>query len=226
LPAPLPPPPPPLRIKLLVFGPAGCGKSSLVKRLVENRFATRASATIGVDFGVWAPPTASTAAAASATGAAGRSVRLQFFDLGGADAYLEVRVEFYRAEAGMHGALLCFDSSERASFDALGAWLAEARAGGLGAAVPSAVDAPPAAAPLPPLPPLPVLLCACKTEARPRAVPEAEARAWAERSGLAGYFETSASLGIGQVEVFARLESLATERALAAEARELRGAVR
>jgi hypothetical protein len=104
--------------------------------------------------------------------------------------------------------------------------LAEARAGGLGAAVPTAADAPPAAAPLPPLPPLPVLLCACKTEVRPRAVPEAEARAWAERSGLAGYFETSASLGTGQVEVFARLESLAAERALAAEAREMRGAVR
>jgi len=213
-------PPPPLRLKLVVFGPAGCGKTSLIKRLVENRFAARPSATIGVDFGVWAGSNPPPAAAA-----AGRAARLQFFDLGGAEAYLEVRVEFYRPEAAAHGALLCFDAADRASFAALGAWLAEARAGGLGAAPPVAADAPPQGAPLapPPLPPLPVVLCACKTEARPRAVPAEEARAFAEQNGLAAFFETSASLGAGHAEVIAHLAALAAERALAVEAREARG---
>jgi Ras-related protein Rab-2A len=229
-------PPPPLRINLLVLGPPGCGKSALVKRLVEGRFAARPAPTIGVDFGVWAaPPLAAPPAPAAA---AGRAPRLQFFDLGGAEAYLGVRVEFYRAEAGAHGALLCFDAGDRASFEALGAWLAEARAGGLAAAPGAAADAPPQPLQPPPQPqqlqqpqqlhsqPPPVVLCACKTEALPRAVPAEEARAWAEREGLAAFVETSASLGTGHAEAFALLAALASERALAAEARETRGLAR
>jgi hypothetical protein len=246
-----PPAPPPLRPKVLILGPEGCGKSTLVRRLVEGRFVSRVGATVGVDFCVWTAPAGSAAsgaataaaAAAAAAAAVARDVCLQVFDVSGAPAYAPLRSEFFRADTGLHAALLCFDAGDRASFDALGACVAEARAGGLAlgagpAGAPRAAsasgvgaggggggsgagsatgvatasgDATAVAAALAAMAPAAVkaVVCACKTDVRPRAVAGDEARAWAEARGMS-YVEASASLGIGHEEAFQLLAEVSS----------------
>ena len=183
----------PLRVKVLVFGPTGAGKTALVKRLVEARFALRYAPTIGVDFGVW-----------PLEPSGGRERRLHVFDLGGGEHYADVRAEFFRADTGLHAALLCFDAADRASFEALNLCLAEAQAGGLSGLGATAL--------------LPVALCACKSDLR-HAVAADEARAWAEAHG-ATYFEASASIGSGVTEVVAHVVERGTARAEAGASRQ------
>ena len=113
------------RISLLTAGDTGVGKTSLVRRFCEGQFPVRAAPTVGVDFGVHAARTGN-----------GRSVRANFFDLSGAAAYKDTRVEFWR---DVHGALLVYDAGDRASFDALGAWLDEGARYGLDPSAPIVV---------------------------------------------------------------------------------------
>jgi DnaJ family protein C protein 27 len=100
------PPPPPPRLKIVVFGPADAGKTALIKRLCEGKFASRYGPTIGVDYGVRperlprpaggsAGSSSSSSSSSASSPAAPADVRVNFFDLGGQDAYKDVRVEFY-----------------------------------------------------------------------------------------------------------------------------------
>ncbi len=107
---------PPLRLKLLFFGPPNTGKSCIIKRLAQDKFVSRYVPTIGVDYGVLRPdvedavPAAKlvllNSKAANAGGGGGgttttsANARANIFDLGGDEAYTDVRSEFYR---DMHG---------------------------------------------------------------------------------------------------------------------------
>ena len=71
--------------------------------------------TIGVDYGV------------KPVNVRGRDVRVNFFDLGGLDAYTDIRTEFYQDASG---ALVVFALDGRTGFERLDAWLAESRAAG------------------------------------------------------------------------------------------------
>lgn len=156
------------RLNLLIFGPESCGKSALITRIVTNKFPSRKEPTVGIDFCTWKLPTMVTT-----------PVTLQLFDLGGNVAYNEVRSEFYKSDAQIHAALLCFDAADRASFESLDVWYEEARSGGEIAEI---------------------ALCACKTDQQPRTVTSEEGKAWADNRSLT-YFETSASIGIGHNEI-------------------------
>jgi DnaJ family protein C protein 27 len=145
----LPPPSSPRRIRVLVAGPPRSGKSCTIRRLVEGKFLPKYNPTVGVDFGVHAVD--------NVEGPTPR-VRVQFFDLAGGPEFAPVRDEFYsRGGDGGGGAvaaggaaggiptslLLVFDLTDRASFEALPAYLEEAAAaagasGGSGAAASSA----------------------------------------------------------------------------------------
>ncbi len=104
---------PPPRVRIVVAGDGRVGKSALVRRLVEDRFAPAKHApTVGVDFGAHALDGA----------------HVNLFDLGGAPCYAPVREEFY---ADAHALLLVFSLTHAPSFHALDGWLAEAAAGGL-----------------------------------------------------------------------------------------------
>lgn len=159
------------RLNLLIFGPESCGKSALITRIVTNKFPSRKEPTVGIDFCTWKLPTMVTT-----------PVTLQLFDLGGNVAYNEVRSEFYKSDAQIHAALLCFDAADRASFESLDVWYEEARSGGL------AADS------------IEIALCACKTDQQPRTITSEEGKAWADNRSLT-YFETSASIGIGHNEI-------------------------
>ena len=166
------PPPPPvsgdatIRLKLLTIGAAHSGKSCIVKRYCEGRFVSKYVQTVGVDYGV------------KPVDVDGTMVRVNFWDLSGHAAFLEVRNEFYKDTTAT---LLVYDASDRNSFEELETWLREARTYGMKESTP-------------------VCVCANKID-RPRKVSESEGRKWARDRGY-DYFETSAQSGANVSEVF------------------------
>ena len=58
-------------IKIIVVGDAGAGKTSIIKRYVNNFFSEDHKATVGVDFAV------------KQVNVAGKEVRLQLWDIAG-----------------------------------------------------------------------------------------------------------------------------------------------
>lgn len=96
--------------KILLLGDGAVGKTSLVHRFVEGQFQDRYKATIGVDIFSKSLP----------------DVELQIWDLSGQTHFASVRNKFY---AKADGALLCFDLTNRKSFDNLDSWLTETKNG-------------------------------------------------------------------------------------------------
>ncbi|WIA15664.1 hypothetical protein OEZ85_002290 [Tetradesmus obliquus] len=159
-----------LRIKIISLGDTGTGKSCLIKRYCEEKFISKYIPTIGVDYGV------------KPVQFAEHEVRVNLWDLAGPPAYLEVRNEFYKEG---QGALLVYDATSRASFEALGGWLQEAQQYG---APPNMV----------------VFVAATKVDLPGRKVPEAEGRAWALAHNMP-YYEVSAASGRGVRALFSSL---------------------
>jgi hypothetical protein len=169
---------PPPRLKILLVGDEGCGKTCLIRRFVEGAFAPRCAPTVGVDFGVHPIPLPG----------GGGVVRANLYDLSGAPQYALVRAEFYREADAL--VLVC-DARDAGALAGAGGWLAEAVAGGLRAGVPvllcctRAEGGGPAGA--------------------PRALPAAAGAAWAQAQlgARERFLEASALTGEGVAEVMA-----------------------
>lgn len=144
--------------KVIVIGDSGSGKSSLTVRLSEDVFFADYASTIAIDFRMYF------------MNYLDKKIRLQIWDTAGQERFLAVSTAFYR---GANGVLLCYDITNRQSFDHLGAWLDRVK--------------------MQALPGIPVVLVGCKADEsqRNRAVREDEAGAWARSHGM-GYVETSA----------------------------------
>lgn len=100
-------------LKLIVIGPGAVGKSSLIRRFVENKFSFHYKFTIGVDFmtkNVEYEP--------------GKSAKLTLWDIGGQERFKVLRRSFYE---GTHGALVVFDLSRANTFTKMKEWLSDAR---------------------------------------------------------------------------------------------------
>ena len=190
-----------MRLKFLVLGDAGVGKSALLRRYNADAIAAdgrSGSAQVQSDaFDPSLPPTvgvdfvpAAVVGTRDVDGHGGRPARVQvsFFDASGAAAYAKVRGEFF---SDLHGCLFAFDLTNRLSWDHVDAWWGEvvaartaaAAAGGAAAAVdPSSLHA---------------VVVGCKADLESaRAVPERDVKQWCRGRG-ATYFECSAKTGAG-----------------------------
>ena len=172
-----------MRLKVLSMGDAGVGKSCLIKRYCEERFVSKYISTIGIDYGV--KPTVLN----------GRDLRVNFWDMSGAEAFFEVRNEFYK---DCSGAILVYDVGNRASFESLKSWLDEARKFGAE-------------------PGMPIVVCANKCDKR-RAVPEQEGINFAVANGFA-HMDTSALSGANVLDVFETLFTTVMEEGSKRESR-------
>jgi small GTP-binding protein len=94
-------------LKLLLLGDSGVGKSSLLRRLVEQKYDERLPSTIGVDF------------AEKIVQAGARKIKLQIWDTAGQE---RLRVAAKNYLRGMHGVLLCYDVSSSDSFARVHSW--------------------------------------------------------------------------------------------------------
>jgi len=95
--------------KVIIIGPAAVGKSSLIRRFVENKFTFEYQFTIGVDF-----------LAKTMEYEKGRFAKLSMWDVGGQERFKFLRRSFYE---GTHGALLVFDLSRAVTFQKMKDWL-------------------------------------------------------------------------------------------------------
>jgi Ras-related protein Rab-2A len=96
--------------KVIILGETSVGKSSICNRYVENKFEKNYDMTIGVEF------------ASKILNIKGHSIKLQLWDTAGQEQFKSIVKSYYRNTAG---ALLCFDLTNRKSFEALSSWISE-----------------------------------------------------------------------------------------------------
>lgn len=98
-----------LSFKVIVIGPAAVGKSSLIRRFVDNKFTLTYKFTIGVDFSTkiieYEPE---------------KKAKVTIWDIGGQDRFKTLRRNFYE---GTHGALVVFDLSRAQTFLKMKEWI-------------------------------------------------------------------------------------------------------
>ena len=94
--------------KVIIVGEGGVGKTSLVKRSVDDYFKEDMKMTIGVDLSV------------KKMTCDGQDKYLQIWDLGGQPHFKAVADLYFR---GSHGVMAVFDVTRRASMDRLEDWI-------------------------------------------------------------------------------------------------------
>jgi small GTP-binding protein len=99
--------------KCLVIGPGAVGKSSLIRRFIENKFSASYRFTIGVDI-----------FSKTVEFEEGKFSRLSLWEVGGQERFKVLRRSFYE---GSHGALLVFDLSRANTFPKMKEWFIDLR---------------------------------------------------------------------------------------------------
>ncbi len=97
--------------KIIIIGPAAVGKSSLIRRFVNNKFSLEYKFTIGVDF-----------LSKNIVYKKDKKARLLIWDIGGQDRFKSLRRNFYD---GTNGALVVFDLSRAQTFSKMKEWLSD-----------------------------------------------------------------------------------------------------
>lgn len=117
--------------KLIVIGDSNVGKSNLALRFCDGLFFQDSTPTLGIDFKYTSCETIPEEAISSPTTPASSSyqemaahrlpdtVRLQVWDTAGHDRFAALTAGFYR---NCQGVVLCFDLTNRVSFDHLDRW--------------------------------------------------------------------------------------------------------
>ncbi len=95
--------------KIIIIGPGGVGKSSLIRRFVENEFSSNYKFTIGLEVN-----------SKIVEYKKGLFAKLAIWDIGGQERFKIVRRNFYE---GTHGALVVFDLSRARTFPKMKEWI-------------------------------------------------------------------------------------------------------
>ncbi|KAL6069591.1 Ras-related protein Rab-2-B [Balamuthia mandrillaris] len=96
------------KLKYIVVGPSGVGKSSLLFQFTDQSFDPSHEMTIGVEFG------------AKAFQVGDKAVKVQIWDTAGQESFKSITRSYYH---GASGALLVYDITNRESFNYLQGWL-------------------------------------------------------------------------------------------------------
>lgn len=98
-----------VQVKMLMLGYIAAGKTCLIARFIQNRFHN-ADPTIGAAF------------VSKKIEALGKRVTLNIWDTAGSERYQSMTKMYYR---GARAAILCYDLTERTSFDKIRYWVGE-----------------------------------------------------------------------------------------------------
>lgn len=104
-------------LKIILLGPSGSGKSSLLHYFLHHAPLRLSTQTIGVEF--------ATKILTLGTGRSRRRVKLQLWDTAGTERFRSVSRSYYRGAAG---AILVYDVRNERSFRLAGEFLRDARA--------------------------------------------------------------------------------------------------
>lgn len=100
------------RIKLILLGDVGVGKTSTIMRYCENTYIHDNTSTIGIDFYV------------KSIMIKDIEYRLNIWDAGGQDRFRSIIHSYYR---GSHGAIFVYDTTNRTSFENITQWIEDFR---------------------------------------------------------------------------------------------------
>jgi len=100
------------KFRVVLLGDAGVGKSSLMRRYVDNAFDEEYKQTIGTTF-------ASKDALISDDDGTSRAVRLMLWDMGGQATYRELRRQYMK---GASAAIIVYDVTRPETFMAMNNW--------------------------------------------------------------------------------------------------------
>jgi small GTP-binding protein len=101
--------------KVVMIGPAGCGKTAITNRIIQNTFRGNSTATVGAAF------------FAKLVTVNGVELRLDIWDTGGSEKFRSLAPMYYR-EA--RAAVIVFDLTDAASLVQANAWIDELRENG------------------------------------------------------------------------------------------------
>jgi Ras-related protein Rab-2A len=96
------------KVKVIVIGDSTCGKTSLLRQFVDNRFDPSQDMTIGVDLGF------------KSVTLNNRLVKLQIWDTSGQEVFHNITRVYYR---GAHVILLVYDITNERSYLHIKQWL-------------------------------------------------------------------------------------------------------
>ena len=102
--------------KYIIIGDPSVGKSCILNMFLNNRFSTEYEITVGVEFGAKTIDLANS-----------QKVKLQIWDTAGQESFKSITRSYYRAAAV---AILVYDITSQASFEAISNWLEECKANG------------------------------------------------------------------------------------------------
>ena len=106
-----------VKVKTVLLGDSGVGKTSIAVRLARDVFNDRAQPTVGAAFFTFVVENAED------------SIQFEMWDTAGQERYRSLAPMYYR---GAEGVVLVFAVSDKQSFDAGERWLQDVRASGLG----------------------------------------------------------------------------------------------
>ena len=96
--------------KILLLGDSGVGKSCIILRYIENNFSTNLMNSIGVDFKL------------KNIEIDNKKIKLQIWDTAGQERFRTITTSYYK---GAHAILICFDITDRESFEHIRNWMAD-----------------------------------------------------------------------------------------------------
>ena len=98
------------KLKIVVVGDSGVGKTNLIKRFISNEFSENFKATIGVEF-------------MSKTYKINKHLfKIEIWDTAGQERYKSITAIYYK---GAKGALVVYDTTDQSSFNNIDKWILE-----------------------------------------------------------------------------------------------------
>ena len=99
-----------LKLKIVVVGDSGVGKTNIIKRFISNEFSENFKATIGVEF-------------MSKTYKINKHLfKIEIWDTAGQERYKSITAIYYK---GAKGALVVYDTTDQSSFNNIDKWILE-----------------------------------------------------------------------------------------------------
>ena len=98
------------KLKVVIVGDSGVGKSNLIKRFTTNEFNENSKATVGVEF------------LSKSYKINDKIFKIEMWDTAGQERYKSITAAYYK---GAKGALLVYDTTSAQSFENIDKWLSE-----------------------------------------------------------------------------------------------------
>ena len=98
------------KLKVVIVGDSGVGKSNLIKRFTTNEFNENSKATVGVEF------------LSRSYKINDKIFKIEMWDTAGQERYKSITAAYYK---GAKGALIVYDTTSAKSFENIDKWLSE-----------------------------------------------------------------------------------------------------